>query len=151
MARPFVPRGYPMPQAPVMMPHPGPPIDAGYPAPTGGPRPYFRDGDRGFGGPDRGFMGGDRGFGGGAFGGRGGGFGGGFRGGMGRGGSSFGPGGGGYGGGPRFTARKNELGFHGSMHEDVILEREIFKGTMSTGINFDKVPLAVSCRRLCRA
>lgn len=147
MARPFVPRGYPVPQAPVMMPHPGPPMEPGYPVPMVAPRPFFRETDRGFGGPDRGFSGGDRGFGGGAFGGRGGAYGGGFRGGMGmsRGGGSFGPGGGGYGGGgPRYAARKNELGFHGSLHEDPLLERELFKGTSSTGINFDKVGFLVA-------
>lgn len=93
----------------------------------------FGGGGGGFrGGGDRGGFGGDRGRGGfGSFGGRGG--------------MGGGRGGGGYnaafsGGGSRYGgARKNELGFHGSMHDDPILERELYKGQSSTGINFDKV------------
>lgn len=133
----------------------------------GGPPPSRGGafGDRGFGGPSRGGGGFDdrRGgfdgrrsggtpsgaFGGGSFGARGGGpstGGGGFfdRVGPGGGGAflSHRGGGGGYGGGGRgYGARKNELGFHGNMHEDPLQERELFhkEGAMSSGINFDKV------------
>ena len=84
---------------------------------------------RSFGSRSRGGYGGR----GGGFGGRGGGFGG--RGG-GFGGRGGGFGGRGYG---RRVARANELGFHGSMDENRLVEKELFSAGHSAGINFDKV------------
>ena len=72
--------------------------------------------------------GGPGGGGGGSYGSRGGGGGGGF-------------GGGGFGGGARSGGSRsstNELGFHGSLHEDPVVEAELFGNAHNSGINFDK-------------